>query len=98
MTQVKDPCTGNKIVTIWNPKVQIRPYTSMDGVVDLKDHIANQRIPVFYKTVPTLDFKRDREGWSKLLRLIESKEQQQSFWEFIERLQKVRIAFNRLLL
>ena len=33
--RVKDPCTGQTLVVIKNPKVKIQPYKSMDGIVDI---------------------------------------------------------------
>ena len=74
MVQVKDPCTGNLIAEIRDPKVLIKSYSSMDGVVDLQKHITERRIPVFYKTIAPLDFSSHRVGWHTMLNLIKSKE------------------------
>ena len=37
---IKDPCTGNTLAVIKNPKVKIKPYKSMAGVVDMHEYIS----------------------------------------------------------
>ena len=74
VVRVKDPCTGNTLVSIRNPQVKIKPYSSMDGVVDMEEHITNRRIPIFYKTELPLDFSNERTGWHNMLNLIKSKD------------------------
>ena len=82
--QIKDPCTGNTMVVIRNPKVKIQPYKSMDGVIDMSEHVSKCKVPNFYKAEVPLQFGNERVGWHNMLNLIKSKERQKQFWEFIE--------------
>ena len=35
LVRIKDPCTGLLIAEIRDPKVDINPYSNMDGVIDM---------------------------------------------------------------
>ena len=56
LVKIKDPCTGNVLVTIRDPKHKIEPYKNMDGVVDIQDHIDNRKLPTFYKGEPAVTY------------------------------------------
>lgn len=93
-----DPCTGNTMVVIRNPKIKIKPYTSMEGVIDISEHVARQRSPVFFKAEQRVSFTDEKIGWHTMLKLIKSKECDRQFWDFIEGLRHVRNTYNQLLL
>ena len=43
----------------------------MDGVIDILDHLANQRVPTFYHDEPPLKFSNSPEkGLESLYKLI----------------------------
>ena len=35
LVKIRDPCNGNIIVTLRDPKVNIEPYKSMEGVINV---------------------------------------------------------------
>ena len=45
----------------------------MDGIIDIKDHIDNRKLPQFYKGEPPLTFDNKKLTWATLLELIRSK-------------------------
>ena len=86
IVKIRDPCTGNLIASIRNPKARITSYTSMEGVIDMEDYIEKRKLPIFYSAVPPLTYSDAPISWDTLLELIESKKRQKEFWDFIERL------------
>ena len=76
--KVKDPCTGHTLAEIKNPKVKIQPYKSMEGVIDIQDHIANRVTPKFFEDEPPLNLGHSDTvfSWPKLSRLISSDDTQ----------------------
>ena len=56
MVRIKDPSTGLLIASIRDPKVDINPYSSMDGVIDMQEAIENGKVPVFNSEVGPMSF------------------------------------------
>ena len=98
MVRIKDPSTGLLIASIRDPKVDINPYSSMRGVVDMQDAIIKGEVPIFNPEVAPMSFDIRRLGWHTMLDLIKHKESKKQFWEFIERLRIVREKYNQILL
>lgn len=94
MVKIRDPCTGHLIVSIRDPKVDINPYSSSFGVIDMQDSIKNASEPVFNSEEPPMSFEARRLGWHTMLDLIRTKRSKKMFWEFIERLKNVRLTYN----
>ena len=90
MVRIKDPSTGLLIASIRDPKVDINPYSSMAGVIDMEEAIANGTVPVFNSEVQPLSFDQQARGWYTMLELIKKTESKKQFWEFIDRLRIVR--------
>ena len=98
MVTIRDPCTGNTLVQIREPKVKIKPYQNRTGIIDLNEHIENRQIPVFFKAEPPLDYSDKTISWGTMLELIKSKKKQAQFWEFVGSLRDVRLNFNKILM
>ena len=45
----------------------------MEGVIDIKDHINNRKLPHFYKGEVPMTFDNKKLTWATLLELIRSK-------------------------
>ena len=45
LVKIKDPCTGNIIAQIRDPKITISHYESMEGIIDIKEYIENRKQP-----------------------------------------------------
>ena len=56
LVRIRDPCNGQLLAQIRDPKIAILPYQTMDGVIDIKDHIENRKLPHFYKGEVPLTF------------------------------------------
>lgn len=90
MVRIKDPGTGLLIASIRDPKVDINPYSSMDGVIDMEEAIRLGTVPVFNSEVPPMNFDPRQLGWFTMLDLIKKGQSKKQFWDFIERLRLVR--------
>ena len=62
----------------------------------MQKSIVEQVVPVFSRDEPTMIFDDQNLGWHQMLDLIKlkTKENKKQFWEFIERLSKVRETYN----
>ena len=94
LVQIRDPCNGHIIASIRDPKVGIVSYKSEDGVIDLQKSIDTGVPPIFNRDELPMSFDCQTLGWHQMLDLIKSKEKKKQFWEFIERLSKVRETYN----
>ena len=56
MVRIKDPSTGLLIASIRDPKVDINPYSSMAGIIDMQGAIENGTVPVFNSEVQPMSF------------------------------------------
>ena len=77
MVRIKDPSTGLLIASIRDPKVDINPYSSMDGVIDMQEAIENGKVPVFNSEVGPMSFDQRQLGWYTMLELIKKTESKQ---------------------
>lgn len=41
LVRIRDPCNGHLLAQIRDPKINIMPYKTMEGVFDMKNHIDN---------------------------------------------------------
>ena len=98
MVRIKDPSTGLLIASIRDPKVDINPYSSMAGIIDMQGAIENGTVPVFNSEVQPMSFDERSMGWYTMLELIKKTESKKQFWEFIDRLRIVRQTYNQILL
>ena len=73
MVRIKDPGTGLLIASIRDPKVDINPYSDMNGVIDMQEAIENGTVPVFNPEVAPMSFDPKRLGWHTMLELIKTK-------------------------
>ena len=60
LVKIMDPCNGNVLASIRDPKCRIIPYKDMEGIVDIQKiiqkHIDERKLPTFYKGEPALTF------------------------------------------
>ena len=56
MVRIKDPSTGLLIASIRDPKVDINPYSSMAGIIDMQGAIENGSVPVFNSEIQPMSF------------------------------------------
>ena len=98
LVRIRDPCNGQLLAQIRDPKIAIQPYQTMDGVIDIKDHIDNRKLPHFYKGEVPMTFDSKKLTWATLLELIRSKSRQRIFWDFVESLRQIRLTFNNILM
>lgn len=97
LVKIRDPCNGHTIAVIRDPKIDIQPYSSMNGVIDLQGHIENSQPPIFFPAVQPIKYSDDKISWETMLELIKKRKQQKQFWDFVESLRQVRITFNSIL-
>ena len=73
MVRIRDPCTGNLIASIRDPKIDINPYSGQIGVIDMKEAIINASVPTFDVEEPPISFDDRQLGWHTMLELIKMK-------------------------
>ena len=101
IVRIRDPDNSKLVIaSIRDPKVDINPYSSMNGVINMVGAIESGTVPVFNGEVPPMTFDIRSLGWYTMLDLIkidkndESKKKNAQFWEFIDRLRVVRQTYN----
>ena len=63
----------------------------------MKEAINNQLVPDFGVNEPPMKFEEGEQGWKAMLSLINSRRQQKIFWDFIDKLNNIRVLYNCIL-
>ena len=74
LVRIRDPVNGHLIASIRNPKIDIHPYKSHEGVIDMYEAIVNAYVPIFNAEEQPLQFDDRRIGWHVMLDLIKEKQ------------------------
>ena len=45
LIRIRDPCNGNLLATIRDPKCKIEPYKRREGIIDIQEHIEKRELP-----------------------------------------------------
>ena len=59
LIKIRDPCNGNLIVSIRDPKCKIEPYKTREGIINIQEHIEKRELPKFYKGQPSISYKEN---------------------------------------
>lgn len=99
LVKIRDPCNGNVLATLRDPKAKIDPYRNKHAIINIQEHIDKRELPKFYKGEPSIAFNQ-RKGisWKTLHDIIKAEERQQVFWDLIKDVKKLRISYNKILL
>jgi len=63
LVRIRDPCTGQLLVEIRDPKIDINPYSSMEGVIDIQEALEKQIVPIFNREQLPITFEEKFSGW-----------------------------------
>ena len=97
IVKIRDPRTQNLLVQFKNPKVPISTKRQMaKPIVDLEKHVMINEEPNFGPVFQKEKLGDNCKGWDRLSVLVESKQQNKCFWEFVERLKNLRYTYNQI--
>jgi len=91
---IKDPKTFQPLCKLKNPKVPIQRKGKR--FIDLEENILKNAPPAFNE-MEVENYGDQAKGWEMLMELTKAKNQNRTFWEFIDKLKSMRVFFNTIL-